>query len=154
MSGLCLLGYLVYMFAVFVLSRLVDNSQVPMVLLISQPSCFFTCPEETTNLRFGNYCCSQLVAELSTWQLVMHQKTDHLQMVLKFFSLLNSVESLLSPIIVRRQEQPIIGIPWTLAILIHTRCFHDWIIRLSLSLWLGFRALKWLGFGSFCEKDL
>ena len=65
-SGLCLLGYLVYMFAVFVVSRLVDNSQVTMVLLISQPSWFFVCPKETTNLRFGNYCCSLLVAEIST----------------------------------------------------------------------------------------
>lgn len=88
-SGLCLLGYLVYMFAVFVVSRLVDNSQVPMVLLISQPSWFFACPKETTNLRFGNYCCSLLVAEISTWQLIMHQKTDHLQMMLRLFSLLN-----------------------------------------------------------------
>lgn len=110
-SGLCPLGYLVYMLAVFVLSRLVDNYQVPVFLLISQPSWFFACPKETTNLRFGNYCCCLLVAEISTWQLIMHQETDHLQMVLKLFSLFNSVEFLLSHIGTRRWEQPIVRIP-------------------------------------------
>lgn len=75
-SGLCLLGYLVYMLAIFVLPGLVDNYQVPVVLLISQPSWFFACPKETTNLRFGNCCCSLLVAEIFTWQLIMHQETS------------------------------------------------------------------------------
>lgn len=152
-SGLCLLGYLVYMLAVSVLSRLVDNYQVPVVLLISHPSWFFASPKETTNLRFGNYCCSLLVAEISTWQLIMHQETDHLQMVLKLFSLFSSVEFLLSPISVRRWEQPIVRIPWTQVILIHT-CFHDWTIRLCCKPLVGFQSTEVTGFGLSLWKGL
>lgn len=114
-SGLHLLGYLVYMFAVFVLSRLVDNSQVPMVLLISQPSWFFAYPKETLIWGLGTIVALACRRDLC---LPADNAPENR-------SLLNSVEFLLSPISVRRWEQPIVGILWTQVILIHTSCFHD-----------------------------